>query len=274
MMHPIRKLVEMLQKTLSLWEESIHPQNKEQTWFWRSPEYEDWRSNEGSQFLWCTGKPATGKSSIAATLVSDLSKERIHSESVAHFFFQTPIGRNASPFIPGFVVCSIMAQLLRARYDLTAIHDHAVWLGHNEYTILLKAFRYTVDINHIYEDEQAEYSSEGIGRGHISPKLSRATSALRLLFEDDLWKILKSFVYASAGQIVYIIIDGMESMLTEDQSRFLRNLRDLWSSVQVKSDSSLKILITSRPQVKMQSLLNGLAYIDQDKEYKGKRTLR
>ncbi|RFU24235.1 hypothetical protein B7463_g12105, partial [Scytalidium lignicola] len=243
-------------------------QYKKQSWFWKSPEYEVWRSNEGSQFLWCTGKPATGKSSIATTLVSDLSKERIYSESVAHFFFQTPVEGNASPFIPGLVVCSIMAQLLHTRYNLTAIHDHAVWFGHNEYEILLKAFICTVNINRIYEEEQIRYSGEGSNGGYVSPELSRATSALRSLSEDDLWKILTSFVHASAGHSIYIVIDGVESMLTEDQSRLLRNLRDLWSSVQAKSSPSLKILITSRPQVKMQVLLNGLAYIDQDKEYK------
>ena len=279
-MHPIRELAETSQKTLTLWTDRFHSQSKSHSktqyrpsWFWKSPEYQDWRSNERSQFLWCTGKPGIGKSSIVATLVSDLTKERIHSESIAHFFFQSPTARNATPFIPSFVVCSIIAQLLHISYDITAIHDHAVWLGQNEHSILLKALTYTVDINRVYEEEQAiDSGGEHSRGGQISSRLSRATSALRSLSEDDLWKILTSFLLANTGHDIYIIIDGVESMLTEDQSRLLRNLRRLWISVQAKFKPSLKILITSRPLLKMQDLLRGLPYIDQDKEYNGEKT--
>lgn len=278
-MDPIREIVNTTQKTLTLWTDILHSQNeshsrdqKGQSWFWKSPEYREWRSNERSEFLWCTGKPATGKSSIVATLVSDLTKERIHSESIAYFFFQTPTARNATPFIPSLVVCSILAQLLHIRYDITAIHDHGVWLGHNEYEILLKALSYTVDINRVFEQEHLRHpTGESSLGGKISPRLSRATSALRSLSEDDLWKILASFVLTNTQHDIYIIIDGVESMLAEDQSRLLRNLRRLWTSVQEKFKPSLKILITSRPLLQMQDLLRDLPYIDQDKEYKGEK---
>ncbi len=192
---------------------------------------------------------------------------------MAHFFFQTPKKRNTSPFIPRLVVCSIIAQLFHTKYCLSAIIGDAVWLGDNEHAIILKAFTYAANINRVYEKEQARFSGEEDSDAIISPQLSRTISALHSLSEDDLWKILTRFVHACIGHGVYIVIDGVESMSIEDQPRLLRNLQNLWSSIQETSRPNLKILITSLPQVRMKSLLSGAACIDEDAEYKGRKSL-
>lgn len=241
-------------------------------WFWKSPEYLEWRNNKECQFLRCTGIPGIGKSVISAKLASGLSRERIHSEYIAHFFFQTPSVRSTTPFIPSLVVCSLLAQLLHTRYNLSNIHDHAVWLSNREYTVLLEAFGCLLNINEVLQQEESRTLSEKAPcRGYVSPQLSRAISQLRSLSEDDLWKILTSFVLTNTSRCIYLMIDGLDSMLNEEQSRLLRNLRNLWNLARTNSQSILKILITSRPVVIMEDLLKGLPYIDKEKEYKGEQ---
>ncbi len=72
--YPVFELVEMSRNDLALWTDFVYSQDKsKQSWFWKSPEYKDWRNNNGSQFLLCTGKTAISNSSMAAAIISSLS---------------------------------------------------------------------------------------------------------------------------------------------------------------------------------------------------------
>jgi len=155
----------------------------------------------------------------------------------------------------------ILAQLIHTRYTQTAIHDNASWLEKKEFGIIFDAFEHTSQIYSLHDQNQRS----------IPPELSRAISALRSMSEDDLWKILRSFIFSSAGQDFIFVLDGVDDLLIEDQTRLLRNLRKIWESVQANTSISLKILIFSRPILRMQEVLRGLPYVDQDKEQKGDR---
>jgi NACHT domain len=271
-MNPARELFAASQRVLDAWADFVSSYSETKcssSWFWKSPEYQSWRESDDSQFLRCSAKPGAGKSTIAETLVSELKPQRIHSESIAHFFFQLPLKTRASPCKPELVVCSIISQLLYTRYHQTAIHDKAAWLSHNEHAILQKALESAVQDSCTLDEERIARPTYVIDeKASISPTFS---SAMHSTSSDDLWKILASLICASTGQYIHIVVDGVDESLPEDQSRLCKNLRDLWKSVRARGDPTLKILITSRPLSRIQDLLTGLSYIDQDKEQMGKK---
>ena len=270
---PTCEMFAVSQICLNTWAGFVSSQSRPDhlaSWFWESPEYQSWRTSENSQFLWCTGKPSVGKSSIAAILVSELSRQRIHSEYVAHFFFQLPQEGSASSSIPALVVCSIIAQLLHTRYDQRAIHDDAVWLSHKERAVLLKAFKSTANICSLLAQDRSAQSVPNIDeRARIATSLSQATSALRSISEDDLFKILASLIHAYTEEDIHIVIDGADVLLPDDQSRLLKNFRNLWKCAHKDPSLKLRILIMSRPLKRIQEILDGLPYLDYDKERKG-----
>ncbi|KAF9233918.1 ankyrin repeat-containing domain protein [Melanogaster broomeanus] len=87
-------------------------QRQEQTcgWLFHVQQFIDWRSSL-SQFIWLNGKPGTGKSVLAATVIGELSGSLQGGESLAYFYCDF---RNSRCTSAKEVICSLVVQLLRS----------------------------------------------------------------------------------------------------------------------------------------------------------------
>lgn len=235
-------------------------ENAQQTpWFLTSAEFVHWRHSKCSEFLWFSGHAGTERTSTAAILASEILGARSYSEYVAHYFLEPSLKVAASSLQSTLMICFIVAQLIHEHYGQTAIHDNV--LTQIEFQIISEAFACAKMIISILSAPNV--SSEDTEK-------KEAISTLHSYAHEDLWKILESITQASAGRHTFIVIDGVDELWPEHQTRLLKDLRNLWESARAKSVPALKILITARPLPRIQELLNGVPYIAPDKEQKSK----
>ena len=205
-------------------------------------DYERWWSANGSQVLWLSG-PAECDISDASSCIVDLAKETsAEAQHLALYFFCSP----PPAVVPTAVtfVSTIVHQLLRCfpqlKEQVTKVFLHAL-----------------VD---------AVLSEDNPGRSHF--KLGGpAEEMVREILQapsEGYWSALKAVIGLERNQVLFLVIDGLDKARHE----FIREVQLFTMSLQW-CPSTIKVLLTSRPQAEIKEILGGLPCIEYDKEIKG-----
>ena len=225
-----------------------------------SPEYEKWASGDTKEILWYRGKPACGKSTAVAQVLKGLFEDMAFTEAVAFFDFDfaRKIDR-MSANIPAVVISFIAAQLLERNRDLLSA------MSGNEQETIVRALLCTHKI----------FTYRSSNESESRPVMPGLVSALREIQESTLWSCLCHIIDRCLETIsrTYLIFDGVDCDLPEDEVRFLRSIRELWEGIESTRKGCLKILIASRDYPKTRKILDGLPYMDDEKEQQGKHSV-
>ena len=216
-----------------------------------SPEYVDWASGETSDFLWYRGKPGCGKSVMVSHTLKRLFESLVYTEAVAFFGFD--IARKLdrpSTNVPGLVISLIIAQLYdrNPKMSSTINPDKQKTVA----TALLRSHEILA-----YGSLQ-ESDVELVMRGLVS-----ALRTICRFIDEGLKKMPR----------IYVIFDDYDVAIPEDRFRFLRYIRELWERSRKTQIGCLKVLIASRDYPKAREILDGLPYLDNEKEQQGKRPM-
>lgn len=207
-----------------------HIDRQDHGWFWESPEFDQWHRGD-SEFLWLSGKPKSGKTVVSFCLWDYLTRNHTSdtSEDIA-IYFCAPAHMRLTPERQITQILSMLvSQLLRS----------------NEERLELVAKQCQLPVQ---PRQQASVSS--------------SQSFLR-----NLWRILFTSVTALPRRPVIIIIDGIDTFLTERARQdFLKKLLELHTRVRTEHFSSFKILITSKPFDDINKELAGVPNIERGKE--------
>lgn len=195
-------------------------------------------------------------SQVLKRLLEDLA----FTEAVAFFDFDVAckMGR-ATANIPAAVISFIAAQLLdREPKLLTAMSE-------DEQKIITTALFATYGLF-------SYKSSSAFESRRVMPGL---VSALRMIRESTLWSCLCRIIDRGLETMsrIYLIFDGDDTALPEDRFRFLRNIRRLWELCESTQRGCVRILIASRDYPKAREVLDGLPYLDNEKEQQGEHSL-
>ena len=114
------------------------PMRQACAWIFNELEYQQWRDEQKSSFLWISGPEGSGKSVLSAYLADELRREEsqlLLPSTVCYFFFNSNTRENGSP---SSSLCAILHQLFTRHQEIhnpRLIH-HAV----NEYRAQGQAF--------------------------------------------------------------------------------------------------------------------------------------
>ena len=222
-----------------------------------SPEYVDWISGETSNILWYRGKPGVGKSVMVSQVLKRLFEGLTFTNAVVFFDFE--IAREMGRFsanIPGAVISFIMAQMHDCDAELFS------GMSREDQNTVATALLRTHQI----------FAYESPRESDVKRVMPGLISALRTVLEKALWTCLGRFIDEGLKKLprIYLIFDGDDVALPEDRFRFLRNVRELWERSRKTQTGCLKVLIASRDYPKARELLDGLPYLDNEKEQQGK----
>ena len=225
-----------------------------------SPEYEKWASGDTKEIIWYRGKPACGKSTAVARVLKGLFEDMAFTEAAAFFDFE--IARKLdrmSANIPAAVISFIAAQLLERNPNLLSA------MSENEQETINTALLCTHNIFTYRPSNESE----------SRPTMPGLLSAMRKIQESTLWSCLCHIIDRCLETIsrTYLVFDGVDCALPEDMLRFLRNIRKLWERIESTHKGCVKILITSRDYPKARDVLDGLPYMDDEKEQQGKHSV-
>ena len=225
-----------------------------------SPEYLDWTSEGTKGILWYRGKPGCGKSTMVSELLKRLFENQLFTEAVTFFDFDVAYRMHrTSANIPAAVISFITAQLLESNPSLLSA------LNGDEQQIITTALLRTHKI----------FSYESSTDSELRRAMPGLISALRMIPEGKLWTCLCRIIDRGLETMsrVYLIVDGDNNALPEDRFRFLRNIRELWERNESTQRGCVKILIASRDYLKAREILEGLPYLDNEKEQQGEHAV-
>ena len=227
-----------------------------------SPEYEKWASGDTKEILWYRRKPACGKSTAVAQVLKGLFEDMVFTEAVAFFDFDFARKLDRmSANIPAVVISFIAAQLLERNRNRNLFSA----MSRNEQETINTALLYTHNI----------FTYRSSNESESRPVMPGLVSALREIQESTLWSCLCHIIDRCLETIsrTYLIFDGVDCDLPEDEVRFLRSIRELWEGIESTRKGCLKILIASRDYPKTRKILDGLPYMDDEKEQQGKHSV-
>ena len=226
-----------------------------------SPEYVKWTSGAAKEILWYRGGPACGKSVMISQVLKGFSKDLVYTELaiVFDFAFAGQMLRNVTVNPPAVVISFVVAQLLEHSPNLWSI------LNEDEQNIMAKALLCTHRI----------FSYEVSNKSESQPVLVGLVSNLRMMKESILWSCICHIINQSLQTLsrIYLIFDGDDNAIPEDRFQFLRNIRKLWETCRSSQKACVKVLIASRDHPKVRELLDGVPYVDNEKEQQGERSV-
>ena len=225
-----------------------------------SPEYEKWASGDTKEILWYRGKPACGKSTAVAQVLKGLFEDMAFTEAVAFFDFDFARKLDRmSANIPAAVISFIAAQLLERNPNLLSA------MSGKEQETINTALLCTHNI----------FTYRSANESESRPVMPGLVSALRRIQESTLWSCLCHIIDRCLETIsrTYLVFDGVDSAFPEDEVRFLRNIRKVWERIESTHKGCVKILIASRDYPKAREVLDGLPYMDDEKEQQGKHSV-
>ena len=225
-----------------------------------SPEYVKWASGDAREILWYRGVPGCGKSTMVSQVLKGLFKDLVFTEAAAFFDFDVAraMDRNSAN-IPAAAISFIAAQLLERNPNLLSA------MSGDEQRTMTAALLWTHKI----------FSYNSCSESESRRVMPGLVSALRTIQESTLWSCLCHIVDRGLETMsrIYLIFDGDNHALPEDRSRFLRNLRRLWERSESTKRGCVKILIASRDYPKEREILDGLPYLDNEKEEQGEHSV-
>lgn len=193
---------------------------------------------------------------MVSQVLKGLFEDLAFTEAAAFFDFDVAgtMDRNSTS-IPAVAISFIAAQLLQHHPNLLLA------MSGDEQRTMTAALLWTQKIFCI------ESKSTRVMRGLVS--------ALRTIQESTLWSCLCHIIDRGLETMsrIYLIFDGDDNALPEDRFRFLRNVRRLWERSESMKRGCVKILIASRDYPKAREVLDGLPYLDNEKEQQGKHSV-
>lgn len=195
---------------------------------------------------------------MVSQVLKGLFEDLAFTEAAAFFDFDVAgtMDRNSAN-TPAVAISFIAAQLLQHNPNLLSA------MSGDEQRTMTAAFLWTQKIfSYNLESESPR----------VMPGL---VSALRTIQESTLWSCLCHIIDRGLETMsrIYLIFDGDNNALPEDRFRFLRNVRRLWERSESMRRGCVKILIASRDYPKAREVLNGLPYLDNEKEQQGKHSV-
>ncbi len=225
-----------------------------------SPEYVKWTSGETKEILWYRGVPGCGKSVMVSQVLKGLFENQNFTESTTFFDFWVAVKMDpAAANIPAAVISFITAQLLEGNPNLWSA------MNGDEQHIITTALLCTHKI----------FSYESSSKSESRRVMPGLVSALRMIQESTLWSCLCHIIDRGLETMsrIYLIFDGDDNALPEDRFRFLRNIRRLWERSESTQSGCIKILIASRDYPKAREVLDGLPYLDNEREQQGEHSV-
>ena len=211
-------------------------------WIFRNMDYEQWWSAKGSQVLWLSG-PADCDISDASSCIVDLAKE-ISAEakhSALYFFCSTkPTRVSIAVIFVSTIVSQLVCRWPQLKEQVANIFLHTL-------------------LNTLLSEENLKWSDfkRGDSVEATVKKILQAPS-------EGYWSALRAVMGLEHRQELYLVIDGLDKAGQE----FIRGVHFFIESLQ-GCPSTIRVLLTSRPQADIKEILGGLPCIEYDKERKG-----
>ena len=211
-------------------------------WIFRNMDYEQWCSAKGSQVLWLSG-PAECGISDASSCIADLAKETSAEAKHSALYFSCST-KPAQVSIAITFVSNIVSQLVcclpQLKEQVTNIFLHTL-------------------LSTILSDDNPKQSSfkQGDSAEAIVKKILQASN-------EGYWSALRAVIGLEHEQELYLVIDRLDKAGQE----FIRGVHFFIESLQ-ECPSTIRVLLTSRPQAELQQILGRVPCIEYDKERKG-----
>lgn len=197
---------------------------------------------------------------MVSQVLKGLFEDLPFTDAAAFFDFDVARAMYRTANIPAAVISFIAAQLLERNPNLLLAMS-----GDEQKTITTallcthRIFSYT---------SSSESESRRVIPGPVS--------ALRMIQESTLWSCLCRIIDRGLETMsrIYLIFDGDDNALPEDRFRFLRNIRRLWERSESTQRGCVKVLIASRDYPKAREVLDGLPYLDNEKEQQGEHYMQ
>lgn len=197
---------------------------------------------------------------MVSQVLKGLFEDLAFTEAAAFFDFDVAgtMDRNSANS-PAVAISFIAAQLLQHNPNLLLA------MSGDEQRTMTAALLWTQKI----------FSYNSCIESESSQAMPGLVSTLRTIQESTLWSCLCHIIDRGLETMsrIYLIFDGDNNALPEDRFRFLRNVRRLWERSESMKRGCVKILIASRDYPKARAVLNGLPYLDNEKEQQGKHSV-
>lgn len=197
---------------------------------------------------------------MVSQVLKGLFENQIFTEGATFFDFDVAQKLDrVSANIPAAAISFITAQMLEGNPNLLSAMN-----GEQQQTIIMALLR-TYKI----------FAYESSDKYELRRAMPGLVSDLRMIQESTLWSCLCHIIDRGLETMsrIYLIFDGDDNALTEDRSRFLRNIRRLWERSQSTQSGCIKILLASRDYPKAREILDGLPYLDNEKEQQGEHSV-
>ena len=211
-------------------------------WIFRNMDYEQWWSAKGSRALWLSG-PAecdiSDASSSIVGLVKETSAEAQHS--ALYFFCSTrPARVSIAVTFVSTIVSQLVCRLPELKEQVTNVFLHTL-------------------LNTIISENNPKRSGFKWGDS-VEATVKKVLQAS----SEGYWGALRAVMGLEHKQELYLVIDGLDKAGQE----FIRGVHLFIESLQ-GCPSTIRVLLTSRPQAELKQILGGMPCIEYNKERKG-----
>jgi hypothetical protein len=211
-------------------------------WVFRNCDFIQWNSGK-FPVLWLAGPTECRINEVSSYIVRLENDTTLGSQHfVLYFYCSSVVGKRSS--VTSFIQ--------------TFLHQFICRLPPNNRGAVVIAFLQTL-LDRIFRRDPSRFDSE-----------DSSDSGLKKILDApprDLWDALKAAFNAEPEQKLSIIIDGLDK-IEEPKTEFIKGLRE-FVEVLLERRWKPKVLLTSRPRADVKEILDGLLYIEYDKERKG-----
>jgi hypothetical protein len=211
-------------------------------WIFRNLDFKQW-SDASSQVLWLSGPPACSIHKVSSYVV-DLENRALKTQrSVLYFFCET--AREEESIVVAFAHTLLSQTIYYSPMD--------------KKILMARVFLHTL-VEKIFErKEPLQFENEGAPDTKIKKILGAS-------LPNELWAALKAVLDEQELELL-IIVDGLDKV-KHQRGEFINEVREFIEDL-LERKPKVKALLTSRPQVEIKKVLDGLPCIEYDKERKG-----
>jgi hypothetical protein len=214
-------------------------------WIFENLDFQHWETASCSQTLWLYGPPERNMHHVSSYIVNE---NLLKTQRTVLYYFCSSITSEKSA----------VSQFVRALlYQF--IHYSP---QEKQKPIVINFFRSL--LKSIYKEEDYYHKELEILDDCVEKWLNKTFDTPT----EALWTALMTTLAHESNRELLIVIDGLEKV-QDDTSGIIGDFRELIDYLQQRI-LIIKVLFTSQPQAGIKRLLNGLPYIEYDKERKGK----
>lgn len=213
-------------------------------WIFKNLDFQHWETANRSQILWLYGPPECNIHHVSSYIVNEYS---LKTQRTVLYYFCSSI-TSEKPAVSHFV------RALLHQFICSSPTDKQKSIVGDFVRTLLEG---------IYKEEEAYYTELNLFNGS-SEKWLKKILGTRVI--KALWAALIAILVDAPGGELLVVIDGLEKI--QDEIGFTKDIRAFVELLQQR-DLNMKALLTSRLQDDIKEVLNGLPYIEHDKERRG-----